>query len=87
MKKLVLFGSPHCPQCGPVKEFLEENNVEFSYIDMTGSMLNLKTFLKYRDTSPVFEDVKARGAVGVPCIVINDGEKIILGKPDLAELA
>ena len=86
MKKITLYGSPHCPQCPPVKEFLTENGIAFDYVDMTGSMLNLRDFLKYRDSSEAFAPVKARGAVGVPCIVINDGEKIILGMPDLADL-
>ena len=87
MKKITLYGSPHCPQCGPVKDYLTENGITFDYVDMTGSMPNLKEFLKYRDTSPVFDEVKQRGAVGVPCIVINEGEKILLGKPALEELA
>jgi len=45
-------------------------------------MLNLKKFLKYRDNNPVFDDVKTSGRVGLPCIVINDGEEIIFGKPE-----
>ncbi len=40
-------------------------------------MLNLKRFLKYRDNTPEFIEVKEGGRVGLPCIVVNDGEKII----------
>lgn len=40
-------------------------------------MLNLKRFLKYRDNYPEFQEIKDSGIVGLPCIVINDGEKIL----------
>ena len=44
-------------------------------------MLNLKKVLKYRDTSPVFDEIKAAGRMGLPCIVINSGEEILFGEP------
>lgn len=40
-------------------------------------MINLKRFLKYRDNRPEFDEVKKAGRVGLPCIVINDGERIV----------
>lgn len=49
-------------------------------------MRNLRSFLHYRDNHPAFDEIKEKGRVGLPCIVINDGEKIIFGKPDLDEL-
>lgn len=45
-------------------------------------MLYLKMFLKHRDNRPEFDDIRKKGRVGVPCIVVNDGEKIIF---DLTE--
>lgn len=69
-----------------MKEFLSHHNVSFTYIDMTDSMMNLKAFLKYRDAHPAFEEVRKAGRVGLPCTVINDGEKIIFGQPDLTEV-
>lgn len=50
-------------------------------------MANLKAFLKYRDNHPAFAEVRQVSRVGVPCIVINEGERIIFGQPDLKELA
>jgi len=61
-----------------VKEFLSNNEVKFVYLDITENMLNLKLFLKYRDNALEFKDVKESGRVGLPCIVINNGEQIIL---------
>ena len=34
---------------------------------------NLKAFLKIRDNSPVFDDVRMNGYVGIPCFVMEDG--------------
>lgn len=70
-----------------MKEFLSENHIKFAYLDISDSMFNLKQFLKYRDNHPQFEEVKENNRVGIPCIVINNGEKIIIdSKPDLEDL-
>ena len=45
--------------------------------------MNLKRFLKYRDTRPEFNTIKEAGKIGIPCIVINDGEKIIFDYNEL----
>ena len=34
----------------------------------------LKEFLQLRDTNPVFEDIRARGGIGIPLFVDEDGE-------------
>lgn len=60
-----------------MKEFLSNKNIDFLYLDITENMLNIKKFLKYRDSAPEFEEIKKAGRVGLPCIVINDGEEIV----------
>jgi glutaredoxin-related protein len=40
-------------------------------------MINLKQFLKYRDNTPEFKEIKDEGRVGLPCIVIENGEEIL----------
>jgi glutaredoxin-related protein len=69
-----------------VKEFLSQNNIEFLYIDITDSMLNLKKFLKYRDNKLEFEEIRKSGRVGIPCVMINKGEKFIFQQSELNEL-
>lgn len=86
MKKIIVFGSKHWPDCEPVKEFLSQNNVKHAYVDITDSMLFLKNFLKYRDHRSEFEEIKAKGKVGIPCIVVNDGEEIYFEQSDLNKL-
>lgn len=77
MKKIIMFGSRYWPDCEPAKEFLSENGIEFIYLDISENMINLKRFLKYRDNAPEFKEIKENERVGVPCIIINKGEKII----------
>lgn len=66
-----------------MKEFLSENNIEYKYINITDSMSNLKSFLKYRDADPYFDAIKKAGYVGVPTIMINNGERFIEGSVDI----
>ncbi|MFA5523445.1 MAG: glutaredoxin [Tissierellales bacterium] len=66
-----------------MKEFLSNESIEFIYLDITENMLNLKSFLKFRDNSPRFDEVKKAGRVGIPCIVINKGEIIAFEKEEL----
>lgn len=69
-----------------MKEFLSQNGVQFTFVEITESMANLKAFLQYRDHRPEFAEVREVSRIGIPCVVINDGEKIVLGKPDLADV-
>lgn len=87
-KRITFFGSPHWPGCEPVKEFLSENNIEFNYVDITESMFNLKRFLKYRDNNEVFDNIRRKNMVGIPVVMINNGQKFFfkVEEEDLDEL-
>lgn len=69
-----------------MKEFLSQNNVAYTFVEITESMANLRAFLRYRDNHPAFAEVRQSGRVGIPCLVVGDDEKFIFGVPDLAEL-
>lgn len=75
--KIICYGSKHWPGCGPVKEFLDKINVEYTYIDITDSMKNLKDFIKIRDTHDAYKGIRGRAMVGIPMVKI--GEEVILG--------
>lgn len=77
MKKVIVFGSKHWPGCEPAKEFLSDNGIKFVYRDITESMMNLKLFLNHRDNNPVFKEIKEGGRVGLPCLVIGNGDQIV----------
>lgn len=52
-------------------------------MDITESMGNLKIFLKFRDAHPFFDQAKKNGSVGIPTIMINNGEEFIDGDSDI----
>ena len=83
MKKVFLFGSTYCNDCTAMKAYLSKNNINYIYMDISGDLLNLKTFLNYRDTSPTFNEIKEKGSIGIPCIVINNGEKFFFDQDTL----
>ncbi|WBW99089.1 hypothetical protein [Oceanirhabdus sp. W0125-5] len=69
-----------------MKEFLSQNDVEFVYLDITDSMLNLKKFLKHRDTRAEFEEIRKAGRVGLPCVMINKGEEFLFEQNEIEAL-
>ena len=69
-----------------MKEFLSNNGIIYEYIDITDSMRNLKIYLKLRNTRPEFEEIKRIGRVGIPFIMLDNGEKLIFDQPELDEL-
>ncbi len=69
-----------------MKEFLSNNGINFEYIDITDSIRNLKIYLKLRDIRPEFDEIKSVGRVGIPFIMIGNGEKFIFEQPELDEL-
>ena len=46
-------------------------------------MSNLKKILNYRDNYDEFKEIKNKGKIGLPCIVVNNGERIIFDYNEL----
>jgi glutaredoxin-related protein len=86
MKKIVVFGSKYCPDCPPIQTLLKSLGLEYTYEDVSDGMRQLWEFLQYRDRRPEFDRIKAQHAIGVPCIVINDGEAIFFQDLSVADL-
>lgn len=83
MKEILVFGSKFWPDCDPAREYLSEENIEYSYLDISEGMSNLKKFLIYRDNYDEFKEIKNKGKIGLPCIVVNNGERIIFDYNEL----
>lgn len=84
VKKKVVFGSSMCPDCIVMKEVLDERGVKYLYLDITENLANLKKFLKFRENS-AFDFAKEKGSIGIPAMVINDGEKILFSIEEFDE--
>ena len=52
---------------------LDREKIPYEYVDITGSMANLKEFLKLRDRLPLYQDARVEGFVGIPSFVKDDG--------------
>lgn len=61
-----------CPDCAQVKTQLKDDP-RFQLIDIGEQARSLKAFLQLRDQHPAFDPVKARGNIGIPCFVMEDG--------------
>lgn len=84
VKKKVVFGSSMCHDCIVMKEALDERGVKYLYLDITENLANLKKFLKFRENS-AFDFAKEKGSIGIPAMVINDGEKILFSIEEFDE--
>lgn len=65
-----------------MKEALSKADIPYAAVDISSGMLPLKQFLAYRDTRSEFDAIKKAGRVGLPCIVVNKGEKIYFELPE-----
>lgn len=72
--ELVIYGMHVCPDCVEALEELDRREIAYVYKDFSEATANLKEFLKYRDSSEIFDEVKADGGIGIPCFVLLDGE-------------
>lgn len=70
---LKIYGSLLCPDCVRCKEELTAAGVGFEYHDFADGIVNLKEFLKLRDTHEIFDEVRQDGRIGIPCIVTEEG--------------
>ena len=86
MKKIKVYGSKHCPDCQPVLDILSANGIEFEYADITEGMWQISEFLKLREHRPEFDRIREMGAIGFPCIVVNDGEAVFFQDFDIHAL-
>ena len=70
---LKIYGNMQCPDCVRCRAELDAAGVEYVYLDFSDSLRNLKAFLAIRDCDPVFQQVRDRGGIGIPCILKEDG--------------
>ncbi|OOF84970.1 hypothetical protein [Rodentibacter ratti] len=81
MKPIVYF-APWCPDTEPFFAELNRLGIEFEALDMTSDRANFKAFLRLRDTHCAFDDAKQNGYIGIPALVLEDGN-VVLDKGQL----
>lgn len=70
---LKIYGTYLCPDCVEAREKLDASGTAYEFVEITESTANLKEFLKIRDQSPLFDEARAEGLIGIPCFVKEDG--------------
>lgn len=67
-----IYGSMLCKDCVQCREDLDKAGIFYEYLDFSDNLIHLKEFLAMRDTNPLFQEVRENGAIGIPCIVLED---------------
>lgn len=70
---MIIYGTDLCPDCVNCKHDLDQAGVKYEYRNISEDLKALKEFLKIRDGSELFAEVKAGGSIGIPCLVAEDG--------------
>lgn len=68
-----VYGSEICIDCREFKALMAERGFEVEYVDITENTANLRAFLQLRDHEDAFDAIKARGGIGIPAFVREDG--------------
>lgn len=68
-----IYGSMLCKDCVQCREELDTAGIAYEYLDFADDLRNLKEFLSIRDSSPLLEEVRENGGIGIPCILREDG--------------
>ena len=78
----ILYFAETCPDTTPFKEKLAELGITYKEVEVMSSLKNFKEFLFVRDTYTQFEEIRGNMRIGIPCLVISEGECIL----ELSEL-
>lgn len=84
MMKPVVYFAPWCPDTEPFFAELHRLGIEFETLDIVNVASNLKAFLTLRDTHKAFDTIKQRGLIGIPALVLINGD-VILDKDKLTK--
>ncbi|MDB6186401.1 hypothetical protein PNO30_06405 [Gemella haemolysans] len=75
--KYILYFAETCPDTAPFKEKLAELGISYKEVEVMSSLKNFKEFLFVRDTYTQFEGIRGNMKIGIPCLVISEGECIL----------
>ena len=70
---LTVYGMMVCPDCVRCREALDGAGVPYEFRELGECTRNLKEFLALRDTTPVFDQPRREGKIGIPCLVSPEG--------------
>ena len=71
--KVTVIGSHLCPDTLYALNRLVEAKADVEFQNLSASLPDLKAYLAVRESEPAYEAVKAKGSLGIPCFILEDG--------------
>lgn len=75
--KVTMIGSHMCQDTLYALMKLKAAGAEVDFMDIHAGFPGLKAFLQVRDTSPLYEEVKRKGNLGIPYFRMEDGTETL----------
>lgn len=75
--KVTVIGSHLCPDTLYALCELRRVNAEVEFKNLSASLADLKAYLALREREPLYEAVRQGGGIGIPCFVLENGEKTL----------
>ena len=81
-KKVIMYGTPSCPDCVVLKDLFDAEGVHYGYVDILEGLGHLKKFLNVRDShADVFKKITDALKIGIPAVVVDDADVYAELKP------
>ena len=71
-----VYGSNMCHDCRELKQNFDAYEIRYQFIDINDNLRNLSRFMRLRDTREVFAQCREIGDIGVPAMVLDNGEEL-----------
>lgn len=75
-RPLIIYGTKQDPDCISCKVSFDMEKIKYEFRDINDELKYLKEFIRIRDNSVCFDEIKRQGKIGIPCIYISDEYQI-----------
>lgn len=72
--KVTVIGSHLCPDTLYALNQLTDKKVEIEFKNLSASLPDLKAYLALREGNSLYEAVREKGGIGIPCFIMEDGK-------------
>lgn len=73
--KVTIVGSHLCEDTVNTLKLLKEKEIEVEFFNLSEDLSALKKYLYYRETETMYDEVRKNGGIGIPFLILEDGEK------------
>lgn len=62
-----------CPDCHQLYDKIQ-NNPNYEIKNIASHVSILKEFIRLRDKNSIFDEIKEKGYLGIPCFILENGQ-------------